>query len=157
MFYYIYIHIHIYIHTHTHTTSYSSVDGHLGCLHALPIVNSAAVNTGVLVSFIYLFIYLLVSFRIMVFSGYMSSNHNSFRSELCGRWLQVKTKCRLEFFFFFLLEDSIYNLKNSIARRVAVIMVVSRVSFKNESPVYSPRAPCLEGPMLGLFFFCLCL
>ena len=48
---------------------HSSVDGHLGCLHVLAIVNSAAVNIGVHVSFL---------IRVFVFSGYMS------RSGLAG-------------------------------------------------------------------------
>ena len=39
---------------------HSSADGHLGCFHALAIVNSAAMNTGV-----------HVSFSILVSSGYM--------------------------------------------------------------------------------------
>ena len=39
---------------------HSSVDGHLGCFNILTIVNSAAMNTGV-----------HVSFQIMVFSGFM--------------------------------------------------------------------------------------
>ena len=39
---------------------HSSVNGHLGCVHILPIENSAAMNSGV-----------HVSFQIMVFSGYM--------------------------------------------------------------------------------------
>ena len=41
--------------------SHSSVNGHLGCFHALVIVNSAAVNTGI-----------HVSFSILVSSGYMA-------------------------------------------------------------------------------------
>ena len=42
---------------------HSSVDGHLGCFPVLAIVNRAAMNTGV-----------HVSFWIMVFSGYMPSS-----------------------------------------------------------------------------------
>ena len=39
---------------------HSSVNGHLGCFHVLAIVNSAAVNNGI-----------QVSFSILVSSGYM--------------------------------------------------------------------------------------
>ena len=42
---------------------HSFINGYLGCSHVLAIVNSAAINTGV-----------HVSFSIMVFSGYMPSS-----------------------------------------------------------------------------------
>ena len=51
-----------YIYTTTYSI-YSSVDGHLDCLHVLVIVNRTAVNIGV-----------RVSFSIMIFSGYMPSS-----------------------------------------------------------------------------------
>ena len=41
---------------------YSSVDGHLGCFYVLAIVNNAAMNFGVHVSFL---------IRVFIFSGYM--------------------------------------------------------------------------------------
>ena len=42
---------------------HSSVDGHLGCFHVLAIVNGAAMNNGI-----------HVSFKILVSSGYMPSS-----------------------------------------------------------------------------------
>ena len=42
---------------------HSSVDGHPGCFHVLAIVNSAAVNNGI-----------HVSFSILVSSGYVTRN-----------------------------------------------------------------------------------
>ena len=42
--------------------NYSSVDGHLGCFHVLALVDGAAVNIGI-----------HVSFWIMIFSGVMTS------------------------------------------------------------------------------------
>ena len=42
---------------------YSSVDRHLGCFPVLAVVNSAAMNTGV-----------RVSFSVLVYSGYMPSS-----------------------------------------------------------------------------------
>ena len=48
---------------------HSSVDGNLCCFHVWAIANSAAVNTGV-----------HISFQVMVFSGYMP------RSSIAGSY-----------------------------------------------------------------------
>ena len=45
---------------------HSSASGHLGCFHVLAIVNSAAMNIGV-----------HVSFSIVVFLGYVPSNRSA--------------------------------------------------------------------------------
>ena len=60
MYVYVYIHIYICLYTYIYVCVYiymphlfihSSADGHLGGLHVMAIVNSAAVNTGVHISF----------------------------------------------------------------------------------------------------------
>ena len=73
----------------------SSVDGHLGCVHVLAIVNSAAVNTRVHVSFL-----------IMVFSRYCAQGlldhtvalffFKNFHTVLCsgGTNLHSHQQCR---------------------------------------------------------------
>ena len=50
---------------------HSSVNGHLGCFHVLAIVNTAAMNIGV-----------HVSFQTMFFSGYMPRT-------LCSYWRKM--------------------------------------------------------------------
>ena len=69
---YAYIYIQTHTHTHTHTHTYTSslaihllIDGHLDCFHVLAIINTAAVNSRVHVSF---------RIRVFVFSIYMPRN-----------------------------------------------------------------------------------
>ena len=59
------INIPLYLYIYHILFIHSSVNGHLGCFHVLPIVNSAAVNIGVRVSF---------WIRVFIFSGYMSGS-----------------------------------------------------------------------------------
>ena len=69
----------------------SSVDGHLGCFHVLAIVNSAAINIGV-----------HVSFSVFVSSGYMPI------SGIAGSYGGFIPS--LFFFCFFFFKESPYCL-----------------------------------------------
>ena len=51
------------VHMYNNFFIHSFIDGHLGCFYVLAIVNSAAMNNGI-----------HVSFSILVSSGYMSRN-----------------------------------------------------------------------------------
>ena len=72
-----------YICTTTYLSIHLSMDIYLGCFHDLPVVNSAAVNIGV-----------HVSFWITVFSGYMPS------SGIAGSLLKAFCISVLPWFFF---------------------------------------------------------
>ena len=61
----------VYTHTHPPIIIHSSVDERLACFHVLALVNSAAMNTGVHVSF---------QIRVFIFSGYMP------RSRIAGAY-----------------------------------------------------------------------
>ena len=64
---------------------HSSVDGHLGCFHVLAIANSAAVSTGV-----------HVSFSVLVSSGYMprsgiAGSHGTAKAVPRGRFIAIQS------------------------------------------------------------------
>ena len=71
-----YLGIHIFIH--------SSVDGYLGCFHILAIINSAAMNIGVNVSFwIIVFIFSGYMLRIGIAGSYVNSVFSFLRNYSC--------------------------------------------------------------------------
>ena len=68
----------------------SLVDGHLSCFHVLAIINSAAMNVGV-----------HLSFSVMVSSGYMPTNTLSSVLTVCETSLRVSLVCNVSWCHFF--------------------------------------------------------
>ena len=90
----------------------SSVDGHLGCFSVLAIVNSAAMNTGV-----------HVSFSIMDFSGYMPS------SGILGLYGSLIPR-------FFFLKKSPYSSPLWLYQFIFPPTVQDRSLFSTPSPAF---------------------
>ena len=76
---------------------HSSVDEHLGCLHILTIVNSAAMNIGV-----------HVSFQVGVFSGYMP------RSGIARSYGNSSFSVLKNLILFYIMAVPIYIPPNSV-------------------------------------------
>ena len=103
---------------------HSPVDRHLGCFCVLAIVNSAAVNTGV-----------QVSFWIVVFSGYMPSSGITGSHERYSIFLGRKnqycendctTKCNLQ------IQCDPYQIANSIFTKLE--QKISQFTWKHKRP-----------------------
>ena len=113
---YIYIYIYIYTHTHTPHFTHSSVSRHLGFIHFLAIVNSAAMHIRV-----------HVSFWIIVLSGYMPrggtarSYRNSILSFLRNLHTVVHSGCTYlhspKWFLLFTLFPTVVHIKSTFSPR----------------------------------------
>ena len=99
---------------------HSSVSGHLGCFHVLAIVNRAAVNTGV-----------NVSFHIMFSSGYMP------RTGMEGSYVSSIFSFFKEPILFSIVAVPIYISTNSIGSFPSFHTLICFLMFFNRSEMYN--------------------